>query len=84
MAVLEAVRGWDGLNPETATEATNDDSTEADKEAPATEETVNTWDDAAINQLLGEDSVSLLLQHDAHVADDDAPEEGTQIHGPPV
>jgi protein kinase C substrate 80K-H len=77
MAVLEAVRGWDGLNPETATEAaTNSDSTGADKEAPAAKENVDTWGDAAINQLLGEDTVSLLLQHEAHVVGDDAPEEG--------
>jgi protein kinase C substrate 80K-H len=77
MAVLEAVRGWDGLNPEAATEAAeNGDSTEADKEVPEVEEKADTWDDAAINKLLGEDSVSLLLQHEAHVTSDDAPEEG--------
>ncbi len=75
-AVLEAVRGWDGLIHETAKEAaTEGPSTEADKEMPPATEGVNTWD-AAINQLLGEDSVSPLL-HDAHVAEDDAHVEGT-------
>jgi protein kinase C substrate 80K-H len=77
MAVLEAVRGWDGLNSEAANEAvTEGPSTEADQETPPATEEVNTWDDAAINKLLGEDSVSLLLQHDAHVAEDDTPDEG--------
>jgi protein kinase C substrate 80K-H len=78
MAVLEAVRGWDGLNLDIEPEAVeNGDLTEADKEAPEAEEEDDAWDDAAINKLLGEDSVSLLLQHEAHVTSDDAPEEGT-------
>lgn len=79
MAVLEAVRGWDGLNPDAAKEkeAETEGGSETEKETPPPpQEESNQWDDTAITKLLGEDTVSLLLQHDAHVAEDDSVEEG--------
>lgn len=84
MAVLEAVRGWEALDPE-AREETLSNETETEQKTPNTKEEPRKWDMNAINALLREDTVSLLLQHDAHISEDDAFDEGarsnTSLHG---
>lgn len=83
MAVLEAVKGWDALNPEAVAEgkAAEEKVAEGTEAAPATPPTPapveeSKWDEAAVNQLLREDHVSLLLQHDAHISDEEPSTEG--------
>ncbi|CCA68517.1 related to alpha glucosidase II beta subunit [Serendipita indica DSM 11827] len=72
MAVLEAVRGWDGLNPDASPV---EETTESSEPVAEKEETVDPWDDNAISTLLREDHVSLLLQHDSHISQEDSTEE---------
>ena len=78
MAVLEAVKGWDGLNPEAAAEEGPKEATEAEPATPAPVEKEK-WDQSAIDQLLKEDHVSLLLQHDAHLTEGESSTEGMSI-----
>jgi hypothetical protein len=79
MAVLEAVRGWDGLNPDALVEEKTEGTTETETKpaAPLPEE--SKWDQSAVDGLLKEDLVSLLLQHDAHLAEGEPSMEGRSI-----
>lgn len=70
MAVLEAVRGWDALKPaeEVPPEPVPEDSNPAENEistAPADE---TPWTDDRINELKAIDPLSVLLEHERHVA----------------
>lgn len=53
---------------ESGSEKSSDVEEGEDKESP--------WTEATINDLLKEDYVSLLLQHDTHMSDDDNADEG--------
>jgi hypothetical protein len=77
---LEAVRGWDGLNPDAPTEEKAEETTETETK-PTTPSPLeeDKWDQAAVDQLLREDLVSLLLQHDAHLAEGEPSMEGVNI-----
>ena len=80
MAVLEAVRGWDGLNPDAPTEDKTEGTTETEtKPTTSSPPGEDKWDQAAVDQLLREDHVSLLLQHDAHLAEGEPSMEGVNI-----
>ncbi|CAG8691223.1 10007_t:CDS:10, partial [Acaulospora colombiana] len=74
MAVLEAVRGWDSLNPDAKKEEPSESGEQASTPAPQEPET-NEWNESTISSLLKEDIVSLLLQHDAHIAEEDGSSE---------
>ena len=74
MAVLEAVRGWDGLNPDAVPV---EEATEGSEPVPEEEKVVDPWDDNTISTLVREDHISLLLQHDSHVSQEESTEEGT-------
>lgn len=69
MAVLEAVRGWDGLRPADPSEESeipSESSEEAD--TPVTEAIEDEpWTDAKINELKSTDPLSALLEHERHV-----------------
>jgi hypothetical protein len=73
MAVLEAVRGWDGLNPDAKKEESTESGEQANTPTPKEPE-INEWNESAISSLLKEDLVALLLQHDAHVSEDGSSE----------
>lgn len=78
MAVLEAVKGWDALNPEVVVDEKEKESAEAAPATPAPVEEEK-WDESTIEKLLKEDHVSLLLQHDSHLAEEDSSTEGMRI-----
>ncbi|KAG8767176.1 hypothetical protein FRC15_005878 [Serendipita sp. 397] len=71
MAVLEAVRGWDGLNPEAVPAPAEGANVDENQQLPVEDE----WNDASISALLNEDTISLLLKHEAHVTEEDSSEE---------
>jgi len=77
MAVLEAVRGWDSLNPDVPKEKAEGTAETQPADLSPVEETK--WDQAAIDKLLKEDLVSLLLQHDAHLDEGESSTEGRRI-----
>ncbi|KAG8767295.1 hypothetical protein FRC20_008124, partial [Serendipita sp. 405] len=76
MAVLEAVRGWDGLNPEAVPAPAEGANVDENQQLPVEDE----WNDASISALLNEDTISLLLKHEAHVTEEDSSEEGPYLH----
>ncbi|KAG8832269.1 hypothetical protein FRC17_001628 [Serendipita sp. 399] len=72
MAVLEAVRGWDGINPESAPAPAEGENVNEAEQPPVVEDE---WNDATISALLNEDTVSLLLKHEAHITDEESSED---------
>lgn len=70
MAVLEAVRGWDGLNPaeEPSSGSTPDvsQSTEIENPTAAAEEVF--WTKDRISELKATNPLSVLLEHEQHIS----------------
>lgn len=76
MAVLEAVRGWDALKPEEELKSGEGESPQATSEDPQAVETESeaapveevSWTDDRIDDLKATDPLSVLLEHERHIA----------------
>lgn len=67
MAVLEAVRGWEQLKPAEKGEPAAEGEGETEEQVEE-EEAEEVWTDERIKELKATDPLSVLLEHERHVA----------------